>query len=107
MDFWKSKEWRLWHRIEQALAREGTNVRNKLGRGDAPEQVRPLSIELLELLYKQRTSRTTMGDALDALMTPMITAIEATQGREKADEFDSLLARFSAEARRLSGERVQ
>ena len=99
---------RLWHRIGRALARRGSNLRNKLGQGGgASERVRPLAIEVRELLYKQRTSRTTMGDALDALMTPMLTAIEATHGREKADEFDLLLARFSEGVRRLSGERVQ
>jgi hypothetical protein len=86
---------RLWHRIGQTLAREGTKVRNKLGRdGGAPERVRPLAIEIRELLSKRRTSRTTFGDALDALTTPLVTAIEATHGREKADEFDLLLARF-------------
>jgi hypothetical protein len=99
---------RLWHRIGQALARKGTNLRNKLGQGGgAPERVRPLAIEIRELLIKRRTSRTTLGDALDALQTPMLTAIEATHGREKADEFDLLLARFSAGIRRLSAERVQ
>ncbi|MFZ1139234.1 MAG: hypothetical protein WAN76_08655 [Candidatus Sulfotelmatobacter sp.] len=98
----------LWHRIGQALARGGTNLRNNLGQGGgAPERVRPLAIEIRELLSKRRTSRTTLGDALDALTTPMLTAIEATHGREKADEFDLLMARFSEGVRRLSGERVQ
>ncbi len=98
---------RLWHRIGQALARGGTNLRNKLGQGWAPERVRPLAIEIRELLSKRRTNRTTLGDALDALTTPMLTAIEAAHGREKADEFDLLMARFSEGVRRLSGERVQ
>ncbi|MGA8500831.1 MAG: hypothetical protein WB683_04740 [Candidatus Sulfotelmatobacter sp.] len=98
---------RLWHRIGQALAHGGTNLRNKLGQGWAPERVRPLAIEIRELLSKRRTSRTTLGDALDALTTPMLTAIEAAHGREKADEFDLLMARFSEGVRRLSGERVQ
>lgn len=98
---------RLWHRIGQALARGGTR-RNKLGQGGgAPERVRPLAIEICELLSKRRTSRTTLGDALDALTTPMLTAIEATHGREKGDEFDLLMARFYEGVRRLSGERVQ
>ena len=99
---------RLWHRIGQALARGGTNLRNKLGQGGgAPERVRPLAIEIREFLIKLRTSRTTLGDAVDALQSPMLTAIEATHGREKADDFDLLLARFSEGVRRLSGERVQ
>ncbi len=99
---------RLWHRIGQALARGGTNLRNKLGQGGGPpERVRPLAIEIRELLSKRRTSRTTLGDALDALTTPMLTAIEATHGREKADEFDLLMARFSAEVRRFLGMQVQ
>ena len=34
---------RFWHRIGQALARGGTNLRNKLGQGDRPERVRPSS----------------------------------------------------------------
>jgi hypothetical protein len=96
---------RLWHRIGQALACGGTNLRNKLGRGrGAHERIRPLAIEIRELLSKRRTSRTTFGDALDALTTPMLTAIEATHGRERADEFDLLMARFSEGVRRLSGE---
>jgi hypothetical protein len=99
---------RLWHRIGQALANKGTNLRNKLGQGGgAHERVRPLAIEIRELLINRRSSRTTLGDAVDALQTPMVTAIEATHGREKADEFDLLLARFSEGIRRLSAERVQ
>ena len=95
---------RLWHRIGQALARGGTDLRNKLGQGGGPpERVRPLAVEIGELLSKCRTSRTTLGDALDALTTPMLTAIEATHGREKADEFDLLMARFSEEVRRFPG----
>lgn len=96
---------RLWHRVGRALVRGSTNLLDKLGRGGG--RIRPLAIEVRELLHRQRTSRTTMGDALDALMTPILTAIEATHGREKADEFDLLLARFSEGVRRLSGERAQ
>ena len=96
---------RLWRRVWRALVRGSTNLLNKPGRGGG--RIRPLAIEVRELLHKQRTSRTTMGDALDALMTPILTAIEATHGREKADEFDLLLARFSEGIRRLSAERVQ
>jgi hypothetical protein len=56
---------RLWHRIGQAVARGGTNLRSKLGQGGgAPEQVRPLAIEIRELLSKRRTSRTTSATLL-------------------------------------------
>jgi len=105
---------RGWHRIGQALARAGTNVRNKLGHGgglqgtmvdkERPERVRHLAIEIIDLLNKRGPS---IGDALNALNTVMLTAIEATQGREKADEFDLLVARFSEGVGRASGERVQ
>jgi len=98
---------RFLHRIGQALARGDTDLWNKIGHGGGPhERVRPLAIEIRALLSKRRTSRTTLGDALDALTTPMLTAIEATYGREKADEFDLLMARFSEEVRRFSGRRV-
>ncbi len=102
-----SVKW-LWHRIEQALARAGTNLRNKLGHGgdlqgttvdkERPERVRHLAIEIGELLNKLRTSRTTLGDIVNALDTVNVTAIEATHGRERADEFDLLVARFTKEA---------
>jgi hypothetical protein len=106
---------RLWHRIGQALARAGTNLRNKLGHGgglqgtmvdkERPERVRHLAIEIGDLLNKRRPS---LGDALDALNTVMLTAIEANYGREKANEYDLLNARFSEEVvRRFSGGRVQ
>lgn len=105
---------RLWHRIGQALARAGTNLRNKLGHGgglqgtmvdkERPERVRHLAIEISDLLNKRRPS---LGDALDALNTVMLTAIEANYGREKANEYDLLNAWFSEEVRRFSGGRVQ
>lgn len=104
--YFASVKWFL-HRIGQALARGDTDLWNKIGHGGGPhERVRPLAIEIRALLSKRRTSRTTLGDALDALTTPMLTAIEATYGREKADEFDLLMARFSEEVRRFSGRRV-
>ena len=97
---------RLWHRIGQALACAGTNLRNKLGHGgglqgttvdkERPERVRHLAIEIGELLNKLGPK--SLGDALDALDTVNVTAIEATHGRERADEFDLLVARFSKEA---------
>ncbi len=55
---------RLWHRIGQALARAGTNLRNKLGHGgglqgtmvdkERPERIRHLAIEISDLLNKRR-----------------------------------------------------
>jgi hypothetical protein len=105
---------RLWHRIGQALAHAGTNLRNKLGHGgglqgtmvdkERPERVRHLAIEIIDLLNKRGPS---LGDALNALNTVMLTAIEANYGREKANEYDLLNARFSEEVRRFSGGRVQ
>jgi hypothetical protein len=105
---------RLWHRIGQALARAGTNLRNKLGhRGglqgtivdkERPERVRHLVIEISDLLNKRRPD---LGCGLNALNTVMLTAIEATHGREKANEYDLLNAWFSEEVRRFSGGRVQ
>jgi hypothetical protein len=95
---------RFWHRIGQSLARGGTNLRNKLGQDSRrPERVRLLAIEIGELLNNRRISP---RDAFNGLNSPMLTAIEATQGREKADEFDMIVARFCAAARQLSGERV-
>jgi hypothetical protein len=105
---------RLWHRIGQALVRAGTNLRNKLGHGgglqgtmvdkERPERVRHLAIEISELLNKRRPN---LGDALNALQSEMLTAIEANYGREKANEYDLLNARFSEEVRRFLGGRVQ
>jgi hypothetical protein len=102
--YFASVKW-LWHHIRQSLARGGTNLRNKLGQdGRRPERVRPLAIEIAELLNNRRTS---LRDAFNGLNSPMLTAIEATQGRKKADEFDMLVARFCAAARQLSEVRVQ
>jgi hypothetical protein len=105
---------RLWHRIGQALASAGTNLRNKLGYGgglqgnmvdkERPERVRHLAIEISDLL---NTRRPDLGYGLNALNTVMLTAIEATHGREKANEYDLLNAWFSEEVRRFSGGRVQ
>jgi len=98
--FYFAVKW-FWHRIGHALARGGTNLRNKLGQGSRrPERVRALAIEISELLNNRRIS---LRDAFNGLNTVMITAIEATQGREKADEFDLLVARFSEGIGRVSG----
>ncbi len=66
---------------------------------DPPEKIR-LSDEIMKLLIKRRTS---LADGLDALNTVMLTAIEATHGREKANEYDLLNAWFPEEVRRFSG----
>jgi hypothetical protein len=105
---------RLWHRIGQALARAGTNLRNKLGHGgglegtmvdkERPERVHHLAIEISDLLNKRGPS---LGDGLNALNTVMLTAIEANYGREKANEYDLLNAWFSERVRRFLGGRVQ
>jgi hypothetical protein len=105
---------RLWHRIGQALARASTNLRNKLGHGgglqrtmvdkELPESVRHLAVEISDLLNKRRPD---LGYAFDALNSVMLTAIEATRGREKANEYDLINARFSKEVRRFWAERVQ
>ncbi len=69
-----------------------------------PERVHRLAIEVGEVITKRGPS---LGDGLDALSSTMLTAIEATCGRERADEFDLLMAGFSKEVNRFSGGRVQ
>ena len=69
---------------------------------ERPERVRRLAIEVGELITKRGPS---LGDGLDALTGRMLTAVEATCGRERADEFDLLMARFSKEV--ISRGRVQ
>jgi len=103
---------RLRQRIGQALA--GIILRNKLGHRsgfegsmsdkERTEKVRHLAIEIGELLNERGPS---LGDVVDALTSVMVTAIEATHGRERAEEFDLLVAQFSAEVRRFYGMRVQ
>jgi hypothetical protein len=73
--------------------------------GERPERVRRLAIEVGEVMTKHRPK--SLGDGLDALTSTMLTAIEATCGRERADEFDLLMAGFSREMNRFSGGRVQ
>ncbi|HLV85497.1 MAG TPA: hypothetical protein VKV39_00880 [Candidatus Sulfotelmatobacter sp.] len=80
----------FWHRIGQALGQGGA----------PPERVRPLSIEIGELLKRRPICP---RDAFNGLNTVMLTAIEATHGREKADQFDMFVARLCEEASRLSG----
>jgi hypothetical protein len=64
-----------------------------------PERVQRLAIEVSEIMAKRRPS---LGDGFDALSSTMLTAIEATCGRERADEFDFRMAKFSKEVSSLS-----
>jgi hypothetical protein len=72
---------------------------------ERPERVRRLAIEVGEVMAKHGPK--SLGDGLEALSSTMLTAIEATCGRERADEFDLLMAGFSKEVNRFSGGRVQ
>jgi hypothetical protein len=72
---------------------------------ERPEGIRRLAIEVGQIITK--CGPKSLGDGLDALTTVMLTAIEATCGRERADEFDLLIARFSKEVNRSSGGRLQ
>jgi len=72
---------------------------------ERPEGIRRLAIEIGEVMTKH--SPKNLGDGLDALTSTMLTAIEATCGRERADEFDLLIGGFSKEMNRFSGGRVQ
>ena len=70
---------------------------------ERPEGILRLATEVGELITKRGPK--SLGDGLDALTGTMLTAVEATCGRERADEFDLLMARFSKEV--ISGGRVQ
>jgi len=72
---------------------------------ERPERINRLAIEVGQIITK--CGPKSLGDALDALTSTMLTAIEATCGRERADEFDLLMAGFSKDANRFSGGRVQ
>ena len=61
--------------------------------GGRPERTRRLAIELGEVMAKCRPK--SLAEGLDALTATMLTAIEAACGRERADEFDLLMAGFS------------
>jgi hypothetical protein len=69
---------------------------------ERPERLRHLATEIGELLNKSRPS---FGEGFDALTGTMLTAIEATSDRERADEFDLLIGGFLKWVQ--SGERVQ
>jgi len=75
---------------------------------DRPERIRHLAIEVGQTMNNLAPSDLHVG--LNALNGTLLTAIEATCGRERADEFDILVAGFAKELTRLSGsggERVQ
>jgi hypothetical protein len=75
---------------------------------DRPERIRHLAIEVGQTMNNLAPSD--LGVGFNALTGTLLTAIEATCGRERADEFDILVAGFSKELTRLSGpggERVQ
>ena len=61
--------------------------------GEPSERVRRLAVEIGDVITRCRPK--SLGDGLDALTSTMLTAIEATCGRERADEFDLLMAGFS------------
>jgi hypothetical protein len=67
-----------------------------------PESIHRLATEVAEIITKRRPS---LPDGLEALTGTMLTAIEATCGRERADEFDLLVDAFSRWA--IFGGRVQ
>jgi hypothetical protein len=96
------KSRRLIHRLLAARAQPRTVTMVE----ERPERVRRLDIEVGELITKLRPS--SLGVGFDALTSTMLTAIEATRGRERADEFDLLMGRFSKEViQKFSRERVQ
>ena len=72
--------------------------------GERPERIRRLAIEIGEVMTK--CGPKTLGDGLDALTATMLTTVEAACGRERADEFDSLMRGFSTEMNRFAGARV-
>jgi hypothetical protein len=73
--------------------------------GERSERLWHLATEIGELLNKRRPS---LGDGFDALSSAMVTAIEATCGRKRSDEFDLLIAEFAKEVSRFpEGGRVQ
>jgi hypothetical protein len=75
---------------------------------DRPERIRHLAIEVGQTMNNLAPSD--LGVGFNALTGTLLTAIEAACGRERADEFDILVARYSKELTRLSGsggERVQ
>jgi hypothetical protein len=70
---------------------------------ERPEGIVRLANEIGQVINK--CGPKSFGDGLDALTSTMLTAIEATCGRERADEFDLLMGGFSKEV--ISKGRVQ
>jgi hypothetical protein len=70
-----------------------------------PEGILRLATEVGELITK--CGPKSLQDGLNALTGTMLTAIEATCDRERADEFDQLMRGFSTEMNRFMGGRVQ
>jgi hypothetical protein len=70
---------------------------------ERPEGIHHLATEVGEIMMKCHPK--SLAEGLNALDSTMLTAVEALCGRERADEFDLLLAGFAAKA--ISGGRVQ
>jgi hypothetical protein len=70
---------------------------------DRVERVGSLAMEIVEVMNRLRPK--SLGEGFNALTNTMLTAIEATCGRERADEFDLFVGAFSKEV--ISGGRVQ
>ena len=67
---------------------------------ERPEGISRLAIEVGQIITQSGPK--SFGDGLDALTSTMLTAIEATCGRERADEFDFRMDKFSKEVISLS-----
>jgi hypothetical protein len=67
------------------------------------EKSRFYSLTAAISLNRANKRRISPRDVLNGLNNVMLTAIEANHGREKADKFDMLVARFSEGVSRLSG----
>ena len=83
-------------------SRETTILTRTVAMIQEPESINRLATEVGEIISKRRPS---LPDGFNGLTGTMLTAIEATCGRERADEFDLLVGAFSREVR--SGGRVQ
>ena len=66
---------------------------------DRPKRLERLAIEVSEIMAKRGPS---VAEGFDGLSSTMVTAIEATCGRKRADEFDFRMARLAKEVMSLS-----